>query len=84
MRRVAQATLRIFGWKPGSGFPKMLQAAQNHSLRRRAQQLKEMHWHDFTPKLVLEGAEKGARKSFASTPSSGHPARGRLRSRQVS
>ncbi|CUX28569.1 hypothetical protein AGR6A_Cc150570 [Agrobacterium sp. NCPPB 925] len=25
-----------------------------------------MHWHDFTPKLVLEGAEKGARKSFAS------------------
>jgi hypothetical protein len=25
-----------------------------------------MHWHDFTPKLVLEGAEKGARNSFAS------------------
>jgi len=43
-----------------------------------------MHWHDFTPKLVLEGAEKGERNSFAPYLPSGHPARGRLRSRQVS
>jgi hypothetical protein len=49
-------------------------------LRRRAQKVAEMHWHDFTPKCCCGKRQSGAREIISQKCSHpfGHPARGRL------